>query len=273
MKDLPPPPQDTIDRAAPTRRPVDRVVMRQIWHHLLFLHWPIPTEQLRPLIPAELEIDTYQGQAFVGLVPFTMTGVRPVWSPSIPLLSNFHETNVRTYVHRGGADPGVWFFSLDAANAIAVRVARTFFRLPYFYARMRLDLAGSNNATAGNPGDGRVAPGIGTIDYRTERLWPDPVPATCSVTYCPVGFGTPSPLGSLEHFLIERYILYTAHRDRLYSGRVHHLSYPAQKANVRSLQETMLVSAGITRGDEEPLAHYARRVDVDIFPLHDITAP
>src|SRR4051812_19283047 len=107
-----------IDRIAPTHRPSGRTVMRQNWSDLLFLHWEVPVEALRLLLPPGVELDTFEGRAYVGLVPFTMTGVRPTLLPAFPPLSNFHETNVRTYVHFQGRDPGVWFFSLDAANSI-----------------------------------------------------------------------------------------------------------------------------------------------------------
>src|SRR5690349_20824053 len=100
---------DRIDRIAPTHRPAEPVVMHQRWHHLLFLHWTVPAAALRTLLPPGLTLDTFEGRPYVGLVPFTMTGVRPARLPSFPPLSNFHETNVRTYVHREGRDPGVWF--------------------------------------------------------------------------------------------------------------------------------------------------------------------
>ncbi len=128
-----------IDRLAPTRRPARRAVMRQGWQELMFLHWALPPASIRPLITGELELDLFEGMAYVGLVAFTMTGVRPVGLPAVPGLSNFHETNVRTYVHHRGRDPGVWFFSLDAANSVAVRLARGLFHLPYHRSRMFLE--------------------------------------------------------------------------------------------------------------------------------------
>ncbi len=128
-----------IDRIAPTRRPAQMAVMRQKWRDLMFVHWPISPGALRPLIPAELELDLFDGTAYVGLVPFTMKGVRPVGLPAVAGLSCFHETNVRTYVRLRDRDPGVWFFNLEAASAIAVRLARSLFHLPYHFARMFLE--------------------------------------------------------------------------------------------------------------------------------------
>ena len=131
---------DPIDRIAPRRRPDRRAVMYQEWRHLLFVHWEVPAGPLQALLPPGLDLDTYDGRAFVGLVPFTMRGVRPRRLPGDPCLSNFHETNVRTYVHRDGRDPGVWFFSLDAANPAAVALARAWFGLPYYHARMCVEV-------------------------------------------------------------------------------------------------------------------------------------
>ena len=137
-----------IDRHAPTLRPAGWPVMRQRWSELLFLHWPVPVEALRPLIPPQLQVDTHEGVAYVGLVPFLMSGVRPLWAPPVRGLSRFPEVNVRTYVHLNGKDPGVWFFSLDAANAAAVRIARALFHLPYYFARMGIEKTGSRIATS-----------------------------------------------------------------------------------------------------------------------------
>ncbi len=238
-----------IDRIAPTIRPLRRAVMRQNWLQLLFLHWVVAPEQLRPLIPSGLDLDLFEGRAYVGLVPFTMTGVRPVWAPAVPWLSSFHEANVRTYVHRAGRDPGVWFFSLDAANPLAVALARAFFHLPYHHARMHLTLEPE------------------AISYASQRLQRGSRPATCAVRCTPVGSAAPARAGSLEHFLTERYFLYAAHNDRLYRGQVHHTPYPLQAADVLALDEIMLAAAGIARPDEAPLAHFARGVNVEVFPL------
>src|SRR5262249_24091783 len=129
-------PVDPIDRVAPTLEPGARAVMHQNWHHLLFLHWEVPPQELQRLIPSELTIDTFEGKAYVGLVPFTMSGVRPVLTPPLPWISSFHEINVRTYVHFRRKDPGVWFFSLDASSSIAVAAARATYKLPYFHSKI-----------------------------------------------------------------------------------------------------------------------------------------
>lgn len=249
-------PTDAIDRLAATAKPPGCPVMYQRWAYLLFLHWPVPESMLRPLIPSRLTIDTFGGQAYVGLVMFTMTGVRPILLPPVPGLSNFHETNVRTYVHDGGKNPGVWFFSLDAANAIAVKIAQWFFHLPYFYARMSL--------TAGRD---TKAPGV--VDYSTERLWPAPTPATAQARYEVTGPPRPATPGTLEHFLVERYILYTEQAGKLKLGRVHHTPYPVQPARLDAIREDLIAALKIKRPDSAPLVHYASEVQVNIYGLED----
>jgi uncharacterized protein len=248
-----------IDRIAPTLRPLERPVMRQNWRDLLFVHWPIPCESLRPLIPAPLELDLFEGTAYVGLIPFTMTGVRPIGLPAVAGLSSFHETNVRTYVHVGGRDPGVWFFNLEAANSIAVRLARRLFHLPYHYARMFLE----HEATT-------CTDQSASILYAGTRRWPGPLPASYSVRATPAGPGHPSTPGTLAHFLVERYILFTYRHGRLHQGRVHHTPYPLQSAEILSLDETLLAAPGIARPDITPLAHFSNGVNVDVFPLRAV---
>src|SRR5687768_11916775 len=114
---------DPIDRLTPALEPDEPVVMLQTWRHLGFFHWEVPARELQALLPQKLTVDTYEGKAFVGLVPFTLTGVRPVLVPPLPWLSSFHEINLRTYVHQQGKEPGVWFFSLDASSPLAVAAA------------------------------------------------------------------------------------------------------------------------------------------------------
>jgi uncharacterized protein len=249
-------PTSSIDRIGPTRQPRRWPVMRQSWRELLFLHWPVPPEAMRPLVPPQLELDLFDGAAYVGLVPFTMTGVRPVGLPSMPGLSSFHETNVRTYVHRDGRDPGVWFFSLDAANRVAVALARSWYHLPYYHARMFLE-----REPAARPDDPRP------ILYAGVRRRPDPRPASYLIRANPIGAGRPAQPGTLEHFLVERYILYALADDRLYQGRVHHHPYPLQGADILTLDESLLAAAGIRRPDSAPLGHFAAGVDVKVYAL------
>lgn len=242
--------EPSIDRIAPTRRPDARAVMYQRWRTLLFLHWALPPEAVAPLLPPGLTLDTFEGRAYVGLVPFTMEGVRPRGLPAVRAVSDFHETNVRTYVHHEGKHPGVWFFSLDAANALAVRLARAWFKLPYHHARMAL-----------------AREADGWISYRSERGWPPPVPATCAVRCRPHGALAASTPGTLQHFLVERYFLYARGREGLLRGQVHHPAYEVQQAEVAGLDESLLAASGLTRPEGAPLAHFSPGVDVDVFGL------
>ncbi|AKT39239.1 uncharacterized protein CMC5_033870 [Chondromyces crocatus] len=207
-------------------------------------------EALRPLLPPALSIDTYEGRAYVGVVPFTMRNVSPWWSPAVPGISHFHELNVRTYVHHEGRDPGVWFFSLDAAKLLAVLIARSGWHLPYFYADMELRTA-----------DRRVY-------YKSRRRWPTERPAEFEARYTigePLGASVP---GSFEHFLAERYLLYADGGDgKLYTGQVHHHPYPLHRAEVHELRETMVLATGLPAPEGTPHALYSPGVDVDVYGL------
>lgn len=244
---------DPIDRTAPARCPDRRPLMYHKWRSLSFLHWALPPTAVRPLVPAGLELDLFGGQAYVGLVPFTMLGVRPAGLPAAPGLSGFHETNVRTYVHRRGRDPGVWFFSLDAANPVAVVLARALFHLAYHNARMTLKTRPDADA------------GL-TVTYASDRLWPGPLPASSRIEVrVPPGEPAPVPAGTLDHFLIERYVLYTTRRGRLIRGQVHHSPYPIQVAELMGLDESLLAALNLERPATPPLVHYSAGVDVRIF--------
>jgi uncharacterized protein len=242
-----------VDRSGAARQPRERAVMRQNWRNLLFLHWPIRPERLRALVPRALELDLFDDTAYVGLVPFTMTGVRPVGLPAVWGVSSFHETNLRTYVRLGGRDPGVWFFNLEAASSIAVRLARRFFHLPYHYARMLMQ---HESASSTSP-----------ILYAGVRRWPGPLPASYAVKAVATGPIQPARTGTLEHFLVERYILYTVSDRRLYQGRVCHTPYPLQTANLIFFDENLLAAAGLERPEIPPLAHFSSGVDVDVLSL------
>ena len=166
-------------------------VMAQVWHDLLFAHWPIPAAQMAALLPPGVTLDIWEGEAWVAVVPFRMSGVRPRLFPSVPGLSAFPELNVRTYV-RVGDKPGVWFFSLDAANSIAVAVARALFHLPYFRAEMGCEAEGES------------------IRYASKRTHSGAPPAELRGSYSPIGPVYRSAPGTLEAWLTERYCLYSA---------------------------------------------------------------
>ena len=224
-------------------------VMTQTWHELLFAHWPITPGALRPLVPSILPLDTYEGQCWVGIVPFHMSNVRPRWVPPLPKLSRFVELNVRTYVTLHGIS-GVYFFSLDASNPIAVALARTFFHLPYFNALMsteRLD---------------------DTIHYSSRRTHRGAPPAEFKATYRPITPVAFARQGSLEWWLTERYCLYSVvGNQKVYRADIHHVQWPLQLAELKATCNTMAASHGIHLPDTPPLLHYAQRQDVLIWSL------
>lgn len=249
---------DTAERIAATIEPDQPVLMHQNWHHLLFLHWEIPPAELQRLIPPELTVDTFEGKAYVSLIPFTVTGARAMLTPPLPWISSFHEVNVRTYVHHNGRNPGVWFFSLDASSSIAVAAARAAYKLAYTHADIEMQI--STDA-------------LPSIDFSSQRNDPQGVmPANARIRYQPMeGIVTHASPGTIEHFLVERYILYTidsAHH--LYRARVHHAPYPVQRADVLELEETLIWAAGLKRSENVPLRHYASEVNVKIYPLERI---
>jgi len=237
------------------------VVMRQEWRDLLFLHWAVDPESLRRLLPPGLDLDLFEGSAYVGLVPFTMRGVRPIGLPPMAGLSAFHETNVRTYVHMNGREPGVWFFSLDAANRVAVRVARRFFHLPYYDARMFLERESFPSSAVAS-----------AILYGGVRRWPSFDEVSYLIKARPTGPVELALPGSLEHFLVERYRLYAEHRGRLFQGTVRHRPYPLQTARVSVLDENLVAAAGVTRPSTGPLAHFSAGVNVHVHAIRRASA-
>lgn len=230
--------------------------MRQTWANLLFAHWPLPPAVLRALIPASLELDTYDGQAWLGIVPFAMRNVRPRCLPAVPWLSFFPELNVRTYVRvrdHGIDKPGVYFFSLDAANPIAVAVARAAFLLPYFNAHMH------------------TRERRGWIEYRSDRYHRDAPPAGLVCRYRPTGKVYLSQPGTLEHWLTERYALYTVDkRNRPYIGEIHHIQWPLQPAEAEFTRNSMAGAAAMRLPDVPPLLHFARRIDMAAWLLRRV---
>jgi uncharacterized protein YqjF (DUF2071 family) len=218
--------------------------MLQTWNDLLFAHWPIDPDVLRRLMPRVLEPETFNGQAWVAVVPFWMSGVRLHRIPALPGLSTFAELNVRTYVNIDDK-PGVFFFSLDAANRVAVEVARRWFHLPYLKARMAV-----------RP-DGEV------IHYSSVRTDRRGKPSELHGWYQPTGPVYRSDPGTLEHWLTERYCLYAIDRhERIYRADILHNPWPLQTAKADFTTQTMLASHGIVPIDQPPLLHFAKRLDV-----------
>ena len=239
------------DRLAARLRPVGSPVMYQSWGDLLFLHWEVPAETLRRHLPARLEVDAHEGRAYVGVTPFTLWGVRPVFVPPVPYLSEFDEINVRTYVHLDGV-PGVWFFSLDANSAAAVAGARAFYRLPYFNAEITRSREGEVTDYASRRGDraGRPAEFEGSWETGAGLQEAEP--------------------GSLDFFLTERYCLYAADGEKLYRARIHHRPWPLHEVALRSHRSTMVEAAGLGRTSGQPLVHHGGPVDVEVWPLEKV---
>jgi uncharacterized protein YqjF (DUF2071 family) len=218
--------------------------MGMSWRDLLFMHWPVEVDALRPLVPPSLSIDTFDGNAWLGVVPFDMVGVRPHFVPAVPGLSNFPEINLRTYVTAEDR-PGVWFFSLDAHNRLAVCLARATFHLPYFDADMSCHASDDE------------------VDYRSIRTHKGAPPAEFVARYGPSGRPFESSPGSIESFLTERYCLYSADgRGNVRRGEVHHQLWPLQpaEAEVRTLAMTQQI--GMKPPETEPILHFSRRLDV-----------
>jgi uncharacterized protein YqjF (DUF2071 family) len=218
-------------------------VMTQTWHDLLFAHWPVERRQLRETVPGEFELDLFEGEAWLGIVPFHMTNVAPRGVPSLPWISEFPELNVRTYV-RVADRPGIYFFSLDAGSALAVRTARLLLNLPYYSASMS------------------VRPQVDRIEYASRRDKNRPE-AILSATYRPVGEPFRAVSGTIEYFLTERYCLY--HLDRLgrpYRLEIHHPPWPLQPAEAQFSGNTMADAAGLFLPATKPLLHFSKRQDM-----------
>ncbi len=222
-------------------------IMQQIWNDLLFAHWPVASEVLQPLVPAVLELDKFEGQCWVAVTPFRMSGIRIRCLPPLPGLARFPELNVRTYVTFGGK-PGVYFFSLDAGSQTAVWSARATYHLPYFYAGMRV-----------NQQNGR-------IEYHSLR---DEL-AEFKGQYRASGPIQLRPQGSLERWLTERYCLYTFVRNSVFRAEIHHAQWPLQDAEAEISRNTMAGAAGILLPDSLPLLHFSKTLEVLIWPLKKV---
>ncbi len=228
-------------------------IMRQSWHNLLFAHWPVAPEAIRHLIPQDLTLDTYGGQAWVGLIAFRLSGIALRGFPAIPPFNAFPEINVRTYVTRDDR-PGVYFLSLDANNWAAMALARPWFRLPYTYAAINFREEGD------------------TIHFTSRRQGSRTTQAEFSGSYRPIGEPCVSTPGSLEHFLVERYSFYTQdRRQELCRSDVYHNSWPLQPAEANIVKNTLPLSHGIELPDVQPLLHFASGTQAHIWPLRRLS--
>ena len=235
---------DISARLAARERPDGSPVMYQSWHRLLFLHWEVPVESIRPLIPAELEIDVFEGKAWLSVTPLTIYDVSPKYLPALPYVSWLYELNLRTYVHLDGL-PGVWFFSLDANNMLAVWGARTFFSLPYFNARIMCETDGDD-----------------------VRFWSarETEKAEFAASWTIGDALTAAEPGSLDFFLVERYCLYAADGGRIYRCRINHEPWPLQETlNLNSLRYDVIAGDGIAMPTGEPKLHCGGPVHVDVW--------
>ena len=215
--------------------------MQMDWERLAFLHWPLAPRALEGLLPPELELETFDGDAFLGVVPFRMANVRGRVAPTLPGTGVFPELNVRTYVTAGGK-PGVWFFSLDATSKLSVRLARLGFALPYFDARMSIEEDGDE------------------VRYCHERTHRGAWPASFAGRYRPTGPALDVAPGSLEHFLTERYCLYAARGGRLLRADVAHPPWELRPAEVELERCTMADPLHLPRLGAPALVHYARHI-------------
>ena len=262
MTDFPLPTPALADANAPTlaarlamrERPIGTPLLCQEWSDLLFMHWPVPAALLQPYLPPRLQIDTHDGMAWLAVVPFRMSKVRTRISPPVPGADEFLELNVRTYVHLDGV-PGVWFFSLDATNPLAVWVARTFFHLPYLRATMRME---SPSPQLRQFNAQRTHGGMREAHFRATWKTGAPLP--------------PAEPGSLAFFLTERYCLYTNNKahTKLYRGRVAHQPWPLSEVQILHYDSTLVESHGLPTPTVPPLLHAGGLVSVELWPMQRV---
>lgn len=228
-------------------RPTRGHVMQQRWESLLFLHWRWDAAEIQRTLPPGLYVDTFQGDAWLAIVPFYMRGIRPRFCPPVPGISDFLELNVRTYVHDEQGRPGVWFYSLDCNQRFAVWTARTFFHLPYQNARMSAQLSD------------------GWINYRCQRRGEL---AESHFRYRIAAESQAAEPGSLAFFLAERYLLFSQTPRGIRCGQVHHTPYPLAEVKLEAWDVNPLVHAGFT-DPQRPPDHMigSSGVDVTVYPL------
>jgi uncharacterized protein YqjF (DUF2071 family) len=239
---------------APPAPSIPRPVMHQDWRTLTFLHWRYPPAAVQRLLPPGIEVETFDGEAWVSLVPFLMDRVRAPGLPALPWLSRFPETNVRTYVRGPDGRTGIWFFSLDAARMPAVLAGRTAFGLPYYWSRMSVR---------------RVADAVA---YHSRRQWPGPAGVHCDAQ---IEWGEPiaeEDLGELDYFLTARFRLYSVFAGRVVGVDAAHDPWPLRKAWLGHLRQNVIEAAGLPSPTGSPLMHASTGVRVRLGPSRRIGA-
>jgi uncharacterized protein YqjF (DUF2071 family) len=224
-----------------------RVVMRQRWTDLAYFHWRYPADTVQALLPGDVVVDTFDGAAWVGLIPFVMRDVRLGPTPRVPYLGTFVEINVRTYVVDERGRRAVWFFSLDVPRSMIVGVARTVFSLPYCWS------AGARHTVDGD-----------RHRYTMRRTWPRPAngPTAADIGYT-VGAAITEPT-DLDHFLSARWALLTERRGNLRYGRVHHEAWPLHRVDDVAVTQTVVEAAGLPTPTGEPHALCTPGVSVSL---------
>jgi uncharacterized protein YqjF (DUF2071 family) len=243
--------------------PDQRTAGYQTWRNLTFLHYRIEPSAVQAVLPSSLTVQQFDGAAWLGVVPFSMERIRPWWSPPVPGLSWFLETNVRTYVvdHQGVS--GVWFFSLDASSRIAVHIARRFWYLPYHYSAMEM--------TSSRPDDNGVSGRI--LRYQGRRpgcSLPESADYQISIRVDESVEPSAAVSGTLEHFLVERYLLFAEDRQgKMRTGQVHHAPYQLRSVQYCTVQQHLIRAAGVTLDPDRTPDHvaFSDGVDVRISPL------
>jgi uncharacterized protein YqjF (DUF2071 family) len=246
----------TASKGRPWPVPARPWAMWQVWSDLLFAHWPIPAAVMAAALPPGLTLDTWEGEAWLGIVPFRMPTLHIRSAPNIPPFTYLTETNVRTYVHVGGL-PGVYFFSLDADNPITVQTARTWFHLPYYNARFACDFMRPD----------------GSVRYTMRRTDRRARPGALEMDYRPVGPAQLATPGSLADWLTARYALYVPdQRGRVARGEVAHAPWPLAPAEAEMRVNSLAASHGFTLPDTAPLLHFSRRLDTLAWTTRLVTS-
>lgn len=237
--------EGAIDRLAPRGRPEGTPVMHQRWENLLFLHWPISPEVLKTVVPTQFEIDTFDGQAWIGITPFHLEDVHATGLPPLLGTGSFNEINVRTYVIHKGV-PGIWFFSLDASKTLPAVGARALFMLPYFKAQIRY--------TQGEAG------------YVFSSRRPGPPKANFSVSWTTGQRLRDPDKDSLAFFLVERYACFAVENGTVYQVRINHAPWVLEEAKPKVTSSSLIAAAGLPEPVFDPLAHFSRVQNVDLWP-------